>query len=78
MLAKKARQDQGSPFYTLGQYLALEEQAESKSEYRKGQIVAMAGGSLNHNRIAGNIYTALDNALEGKSCEPFINVKWAG
>ena len=71
MLAKKARQDRGSRFYTHQQYLALEEEAEYKSEYRKGKIVAMAGGSLNHNRIAGNVYTALDHALEGKSCEPF-------
>ena len=72
MLAKKAHQPKASRFYTHQQYLALEERADYKSEYRKGQIVAMAGGSLNHNRIAGNVYTALDNALEGKSCEPFI------
>ncbi len=66
MLAKQRH------FYTHEEYLALEEKAEYKSEYRQGEIVAMAGASLNHNRIAGDVHTILNNALEGKPCESFI------
>jgi Uma2 family endonuclease len=53
--------------------LALEEEAEYRSEYYQGEIFAMAGGSANHNRIAGNLYTDLNIAFEGKPCEAFIN-----
>lgn len=63
---------QQSHFYTYAKYFDLEEQAEYKSEYRQGQIVAMAGGSLNHNRIAKNTAFAIDEALAGKPCESFI------
>jgi Uma2 family endonuclease len=58
--------------YTHAEYFALEEQADYKSEYYQGEIIALAGGSLNHNRIAGNVHTALNIALEDKSCEAFI------
>ncbi len=44
-------------YYTPEEYLALEEVAEFKSEYWDGEIVPMAGGSINHNRIVGNVYT---------------------
>ena len=59
-------------FYTPEEYLALEEKAEYRSEYYQGQIIAMAGGSLNHNRAAGNIHTTLNNAFTNKPCEAFI------
>lgn len=67
MLAKKKEVG-----YTAEQYLALEEQAHYKSEYRHGQILAMAGATVNHNRIAGNICVAIDRRVEGKGCESFI------
>src|SRR5262245_42509893 len=66
MLAKEDR------FYTPAEYFALEEQAAYKSEYRQGEIIAMAGGSLNHNRIAKNTCFAIDEALMGKPCESFL------
>jgi Uma2 family endonuclease len=59
--------------YTPEEYLALEEKAEYKSEYRQGQIVALAGASVNHNRITRNISTALTNAFEAKLCEVFVS-----
>ena len=34
--------------YTPAEYFAWEEKAEFRSEFDNGQIVAMAGGSLNH------------------------------
>ncbi|MGB0385341.1 MAG: Uma2 family endonuclease [Ardenticatenaceae bacterium] len=59
-------------FYTPEEYLALEEQAEYKSEYHQGQIVAMASESLNHNRVAGNVCHALTNVFAEGACETFI------
>jgi Uma2 family endonuclease len=66
MLAK------GRHLYTHAEYFALEEQADHKSEYFGGKIVAMASASLNHNRIAKNISFAIDNSVAGKPCESFI------
>ncbi|NJN94141.1 MAG: Uma2 family endonuclease [Anaerolineales bacterium] len=59
-------------YYSPEEYLALEETAEYRSEYYRGEIFAMAGGSVNHNRIARNLIVALETALAGKSCEAFI------
>lgn len=41
--------------YTPAEYLALEDQAEFRSEYHDGEIIPMAGGSFNHNEIITNI-----------------------
>jgi Uma2 family endonuclease len=59
-------------YYSPEEYLALEEMADYRSEYYRGEIFAMSGGSANHNRIAGNVYVALREALEGKPCETFV------
>jgi hypothetical protein len=37
-------------YYTPEEYLELEEIAEYKSEYIDGQIIPMAGGTINHNQ----------------------------
>ncbi len=55
-------------YYTFEEYLALEEKAESKSEYHQGEIVSMAGASFEHNLIAGNIFNGLSNRLNDKPC----------
>jgi Uma2 family endonuclease len=47
--------------YTPDEYLALEEKAEFRSEYENGEIVAMAGGSLNHIKITSNISRFIGN-----------------
>lgn len=59
--------------YTHAEYFALEAQVETKYEYYQGHVVAMAGASLNHNRLVRNLTTALTNALAGKPCEAFSN-----
>ncbi len=41
--------------YTPAEYLALEDKAESRSEYRNGEIIPMTGGTTNHNRLARNL-----------------------
>ncbi|MFN8454993.1 MAG: Uma2 family endonuclease [Anaerolineae bacterium] len=58
-------------YYTPAEYLALEEVAETKSEYFQGEIFAMSGGSTNHNRIALNVCAMLNLAFEDKPCEVF-------
>ena len=40
-------------------------------EYYDGKIVSMAGATLNHVRINGNLIGELRSRLRGKSCEPF-------
>lgn len=60
-------------YYTPAEYLTLEAEAEHRSEYYQGEIFAMSRGSANHNRIAGNLYIALETAFEGKPCGAFIN-----
>ncbi len=50
-----------SNYYTPEEYLALEEQAEYKSEYHDGEIISMATETTNHNEIAGNIAANLNN-----------------
>ena len=45
---------QPKPSYTPEEYLALEREAEFKSEYVDGYIVGMAGASEPHNLIVTN------------------------
>ncbi|AFZ25682.1 hypothetical protein Cylst_3544 [Cylindrospermum stagnale PCC 7417] len=58
-------------YYTAEEYLELEEAAEYKSEYIDGQIIPMAGGTVNHNRIAGNFYAGLNIAFRQQEYEVF-------
>lgn len=53
-------------------YLAFEEHSESKHEYINGEIYAMAGASIRHNQIAGNLFARLLNHLRGSPCQAFI------
>jgi Uma2 family endonuclease len=55
--------------YTLEEYLKLEKNAEQRYEYFDGEVVAMGGASLNHNRITRNIIRSLENALAEQGCE---------
>ena len=59
--------------YTEAEYLAHEERAEHRSEFYRGEIFAMSGGTVNHDRIAGNTYLALRIALDGRPCETFTS-----
>ena len=54
--------------YTPEEYLVLEEKAEYRSEYENGEIVAMAGGSLNHQQITANCTVFLDSKIRKKGC----------
>jgi Uma2 family endonuclease len=54
------------------EYLALERQSEEKHEYLGGEIFALSGASVEHNRIVWNIAGALYSQLRGRPCEAFI------
>jgi Uma2 family endonuclease len=48
------------------EYLEFERQAPHKSEYYQGEIFAMAGASINHNKIVASIIMAVGQHLKGK------------
>ncbi|BAY92387.1 MULTISPECIES: Uma2 family endonuclease [unclassified Tolypothrix] len=58
-------------YYTPEEYLELEATADYKSEYIDGYIIPMAGGTVNHNRIAGNFYAVLNFAFRQQTYEVF-------
>jgi Uma2 family endonuclease len=60
-------------YYSPEEYLELETAAEYKSEYYDGQIYPMAGGTPNHNQIAGNFYAALNFAFKGQPYQVFMS-----
>ncbi len=53
---------------TIEEYIEFDKNTEGRWEYFDGEVVDMAGGSLNHNRIASNISRNLGNQLEDKEC----------
>ncbi len=58
--------------HTPAEYLELEARSDGKNEYRDGEIVAMAGGTTEHNEIAGNLYAYLRSALRGQDYKTYI------
>ncbi|HET6425661.1 MAG TPA: Uma2 family endonuclease [Planctomycetaceae bacterium] len=59
------------PFVSQAEYLERERSAPTKSEYFRGEIFLMAGGSEAHNLISLNIGTALNNALADRPCRVY-------
>lgn len=58
--------------YTEDQYLQMEEQADYKSEYFRGEIFMMAGGTPNHNRIKENLSIEIGVILKKRgSCRSY-------
>ena len=60
-------------YYSPEEYIALEEAADYKSEYIDGEIIPMAGGSTNHNQIAGNFYAELSFAFKKLDYRVFMS-----
>jgi Uma2 family endonuclease len=57
--------------YSPEEYLAIEQEAAERHEYRDGEIILMAGGLPNHNRITVNISGFLNFASRGKPYQVF-------
>jgi Uma2 family endonuclease len=57
--------------YSVEDYFSVEESSPVRHEFVAGQIFAMAGASLRHNRITGNVFAELRTALAGRGCDVF-------
>lgn len=55
---------------TEAEYLATEASSPGKREYVNGEVLAMAGVSLEHSSVQGNLLTGLKNRLRGAPCSP--------
>jgi len=51
--------------------LAYQYEDEQPSEIIGGKVIMMAGASINHNHISGNIFSIFHRYLRGKQCTPF-------
>ena len=60
------------PIHLFG-YLSFDNRSQERHEYVGGRMYAMTGGTMRHNRIAGNIFRILSNCLDGSACQVFIN-----
>ena len=56
---------------SYAEYLALEATSETRHEYLRGEVWAMAGGTPSHSALAIAVASALTNALEGGPCLVF-------
>ncbi|BAY90757.1 MULTISPECIES: Uma2 family endonuclease [unclassified Tolypothrix] len=63
---------QQPPKMTVEEYLAWESQQDLRYEYVNGEVFAMTGGTIPHNDIALNFYTALRPHLRARGCR--VNV----
>ncbi len=83
-MAADRSENADSVYMPLEQYLALDETTDGKYEYLDGfvfmlrppysaydgqEMLDLAGGSIAHVAICGNIGTLLNNALRGGPCE---------
>ena len=58
-------------YITPEEYLALDRQAEVKSEYYAGQIIAFAGASKRHNLIVANVLAGIHRQLVDRPCNVY-------
>lgn len=62
-------------YYSVEEYFELEQNSEERHEYYNGEVFAMAGATLNHNRLVRKIGGILDRQIK-KGCDVFAeNVK---
>ncbi len=55
--------------WTLEEYLAWEDQQETRHEFCDGQIIAMAGSTYSHGRICGNLHYIIAAQSDQTGCE---------
>lgn len=54
------------PNMSIKAYIMQEQETYTKYEFHNGKIFALAGGTLNHTILCGNMYNELRRALENK------------
>ena len=57
---------------TAEEYLDWEAAQTERHELWDGEVVAMTGTTRSHNRLSGNFFKILDEALADRPCEVFI------
>ncbi|MBI4957348.1 MAG: Uma2 family endonuclease [Myxococcales bacterium] len=60
-----------TPSFTFAEYLEQERTSDVKHEFVHGDVVAMAGGTPEHARLAARVGFALLAQLGGRACEVF-------
>jgi Uma2 family endonuclease len=58
---------------TVQEYLTLERQSETKSDYLAGEMFAMTGASRKHNLIVTNVLASLHPQLADRACEVYAS-----
>lgn len=56
---------------SIEEYLEMENAADEKHEYYRGEVFARSGAKVPHNQITRNLLISLGTRLKGKKCEPF-------
>lgn len=64
---------QPAPKFDFDSYTAWEAEQPERHEWVDGEVFAMTGARDAHNRIAGNVYMALRQALRGTPCRTFMS-----
>ncbi|MDZ4769974.1 MAG: Uma2 family endonuclease [Chloroflexota bacterium] len=64
---------QGSIFFTEVEYLALVAVSERRFEFIQGEIFLVAGASVRHIDISGDVFAALKTTLRGSGCHVYNN-----
>ena len=71
MEVKEAAIDYGKQKISIEDYLKMEIASIEKHEYYRGEIFAVAGAKVPHNKICVNLLIALGQRLKGKKCRPY-------
>lgn len=58
-------------YFSEAEYLEFEEHSLTKHEYFDGEVFAMAGGSINHQLLTGNVFAKFHAHLNGTPCLTF-------
>ena len=58
---------------TVEEYFRFEEESPIKHEYVAGEVYAMSGATVRHNRLAANIFTRLFAAAGDGPCSVFMS-----
>lgn len=60
------------PAFSAQDYLRWEAEQTEKHEYLRGEVFAMTGAARRHVTVSGNLFSALDAALEGTPCRAYM------
>ncbi|MGK7891829.1 MAG: Uma2 family endonuclease [Leptolyngbyaceae cyanobacterium] len=62
-----------APLMSVTDYLEWEPRQELRYEFIWGEVLAMTGGTIPHNLIALNLYSAIRALTRGQGCRTFVN-----